>query len=428
MKGAARTGFWVAVGLALVISLGLDVFNVASGGAIDLRNRVTGVRLMEHGIDPYTYKWRYGDLEQFCDVYDNPKLPVSKTTATPALLLLHAPLAALNYRDEEFCWLCAQWFCLAGLLAIGLVASETELARRLVAAFVAAFTYTAAWRLHAERGQAYVLLALVFAGWLVLTLHRRWGVAWWTGLLAGGLVALRPTFLLLAPFVALHRRGQLPGFVLGLGLGFGAPMLLLPSCWADYFSAMQVNSHLYRNDINPRPGPQHYPGLIEGTGTDLLAAFAIIPYADASVFELLRWLRLERAWPGSEAVPAWPPLLAVGLAFAVWLWLTLRRAPESLLAGLAAWLFLADFFLPAFRNSYNDVLVLDLVIVALAARIGPDRLAQVPWGLWPCVAALPVGWWIYVQAPERVSLINLPTALFVLGAAIFVVALRRPAV
>ena len=36
--------------------------------------------------------------------------------------------------------------------------------------FVTGFTYTAAWRLHAERGQAYVLLAFLFACWLTVTL------------------------------------------------------------------------------------------------------------------------------------------------------------------------------------------------------------------------------------------------------------------
>ncbi len=102
MKGVSPLAFWSAVGLALFVSFIIDLANTNIGGAIDLRNRITGVRLLEIGINPYTYTWTRDDLDIYCDVYNNPNIPVSKTTASPALLLLHAPLAALPYRDGEF--------------------------------------------------------------------------------------------------------------------------------------------------------------------------------------------------------------------------------------------------------------------------------------------------------------------------------------
>src|SRR5476649_740345 len=166
MKGVIPAVGWVAVGLALLVSFGLDFANTAQGGAIDLRNRITGVRLLEHGIDAYHYKWREGGPEEFCDVYNNPRLPVSKTTATPALLLLHVPLAALPYRLAQFLWFFAQWLLLLETGWLGLRACATSPTRWLGALLLAGFTYTAAWRLHAERGQAYVLLAFLFAWWL----------------------------------------------------------------------------------------------------------------------------------------------------------------------------------------------------------------------------------------------------------------------
>lgn len=46
---------WIAVGLALLVSFGIDLGNVAQGGWVDMRNRITGVRLLEHGIDPYHF-------------------------------------------------------------------------------------------------------------------------------------------------------------------------------------------------------------------------------------------------------------------------------------------------------------------------------------------------------------------------------------
>src|SRR5476651_783636 len=114
MKGIMPVLGWVMVGLALLVSFGIDFSNTAQGGAIDLRNRITGLRLLEAGIDAYHYKWREGEPAAYADVYNNPKLPVSKTTATPALLMLHLPLAALPYRLAQFLWLFAQWLLLLG--------------------------------------------------------------------------------------------------------------------------------------------------------------------------------------------------------------------------------------------------------------------------------------------------------------------------
>jgi len=401
---------WVMAGLALLVSFGVDFANTAQGGAIDLRNRITGLRLLEHGIDAYHYKWREGEPEEYCDVYNNPKLPVSKTTATPALLMVNLPLAALPYRPAQFLWFFLQWLLLLGTGWLWLRACATSWQRWLVTLLFVGFTYTAAWRLHAERGQAYVLLAFLFACWLTATLDPKRGNGFHGflgGLIAGFLVALRPPFLLLVPFLALHRRGQLPGAVAGLLLGFGLPLLINSASWADYFSAMQMHSELYRNGIDPRPGPLSYPATIEGIPTDILGHFVrTIPYADFSAHALLRWL-------GFAPFPALPPLFAVAVPFAFWLWFSREEPAERLLPGLAAWFFLADLFLPAYRDSYNDVLILDVVLAGLVTA------KKFPWAAWPCVAALPLGWGVYAFAPEQAWLINLPTAFFTLGAILF---------
>jgi Na+/proline symporter len=183
---------------------------------------------------------------------------------------------------------------------------------------------------------------------------------------------------------------------------------------------MQLNSDVYRDGNNPRPGKQHYPAEIEGMSTLLMGKFAVIPYADFSVFALLRAVGVDHDWLGNQAWPAWPIFLAYGVGFVVWLGLTWRRAAEGLLAGIAAWIFLADFFLPAYRNSYNDVLMLDVVAAGIAVAAGVTSAGKIPWGIWPCAAALPVGVLVYLAAPEQVALINLPTALLTVGAVMFV--------
>jgi len=396
---------WVLVGLALVVSFGLDLGNTAQGGAIDLRNRITGARLLEHGIDAYHYKWRKGEPPEYCDPFNNPKLEVSRTTATPALLMLHLPLAPLPYRLAQFFWFFAQWLLLLGTGCLWLRACATSRQRWLVALAVAGFSYTAEWRLHAERGQAYELLAFLFACWLTATLDPKRGNGFAAGCLAGFLVALRPPFLLLAPFLALHRRGQLAGAAAGLLLGLGLPMVWQVGCWPDYFSAMQTNSVLNQTHFYPHYA-QAYPPRIEGVPTDVLAHYVPIPFAEFSFPALWNWMGLA---PLPDAVF----LLAVGVPFALWLWFSRSQRAEGLLAGVAAWFFLADLFLPAYRDSYNDVLILDVVLAGIVTA------KNFPWAAWPCLVALPLGWAVYALAPEQVWVINLPTLFFTLGAMLF---------
>jgi hypothetical protein len=314
----------------------------------------------------------------------------------------------LPYRVAQLLWFCAQWLLLLSTGWLWLRACTTRWQRWLVVLFVAGFTYTAAWRLHAERGQAYVLLAFLFACWLTATLDPKRGNGFIAGCLAGFLVALRPPFVLLVPFLALHRRGQLAGAAVGLLLGLGLPLLMNTASWNDYFSAMQTHSELYRNDFDPRPGPQSYPPRIEGIPTDILGNYVTIPYADFSAHALLRWL-------GFAPFPVLPVLLAVVAPFAFWLGLSRNQPSERLLPGLAAWLFLVDLFLPAYRDSYNDVLILNVVC------LGFLMAKEFPWAAWPGVLALPVGWAVYAFVPEQAWLIDLPTALFTLGAILFLI-------
>lgn len=405
---------WIALGLLFLISFCIDFTNVKQGGAIDLRNRITGIRLLAHGLDPYFYKWQEPEPPEYCDPYNNPLLPVSKTTATPAFLLLHLPFALLPYRLAQFLWLFLQWLCLAGTAWLWWRRCALPWERLLLAAFVVGFTYTAAWRLHAERGQSYVVLLFFFACWLAGTLDGKWGNSRWVGLLAGFLVALRPPFLLLAPFLFLHRRGQWLGAVIGLLIGIGLPLIWNADSWFKYSSAMAIHSGLYRAGTDPAPPPERFPPEIEGVSTDLLANYVTIPYADFSIHAFLRAL-------GLEPFPAWPPLLAIAAIYGAWLWWSRKKEIESLLLGLAIWYFLIDLFLPAYRNNYNDVLILNIVALGLIVS------ARVTWGLRCCLLALPMGWGIYLIAPMHDALINLPTFFLTLGAVLLLCLRSRPA-
>jgi hypothetical protein len=400
--------------VVLLLSFCLDFANVRAGGSIDLRNRITGARLLADHRDPYFYKWHEPEPAEFCDPYNNPLLPVSKTTATPAALVLNLPLALLPYRAGQWIWFLAQWLLLLGTVALWWPRCAPGWPRALLVAFAAGFTYTAAWRLHAERGQSYVLLLFLFAAWLAATLHEKGSNRFWTGLLAGFLMTLRPPFLLLAPFLIWQRRGQLAGAGVGLLLGIALPMVWGFSCWKDYHAAMDVHAWLYRSGIDPTPPPERFPPEIEGMSTDLLGNYATLPYADFSIHALLRGF-------GWEPVPAWPPLLIVASTYGAWLWWARRLTMERQLLGLAVGFFLIDLFLPAYRNNYNDVLVLNIVALGLiVSGLRPPGQRGVRatqnGGLIACFLALPAGWAIAWFAPMHDWMIDIPSFLLTLGA------------
>ena len=417
MNRTVATVGWILLGLALLFSFWLDFANTAQGGAIDLRNRITGVRLLEYDVDAFHYKWRLGDADIFCDVYNNPNMTVNKTTVTPTLLLVHAPEALLPYRLGQFSWFLFQWAMLVGTGWLWLRACTEPWQRWLVAAFVVGFTYTDAWRLHAERGQSYVVLTFFFAWWLRRTLDPKTSNGPFAGFLAGLLVALRPPFGLVLPFLALHRRGQLLGAAAGLLLGVGGPMLLHPATWVEYDRAMHTHAVEYIEGFHIDPGQREFPPRIEGVPTDIIGFFVkSIPFGQFSIHGLLLRLHVEPVGPGQDArasLVMFSAVLLVIVPFCVWLWWS-RKLPFAYLAiGTAAWYFLADLFLPDYRGCYDDVFIINVVAAGIVTA------TRIPCGVWPCLLALPVGWAVYAFEFDRPWAINLPTALYTAGAILF---------
>jgi hypothetical protein len=391
----------------LLASFIIDGLNVEQGGSIDYRNRVTGARLLAAGLNPYTYKWNRDDPEIYCDLYNNPKLPVSKTTVTPTMLTLTMGEAALPYRIDQWFWFLGQWTLLLGTAWLWWRRCDSFGQRALLGVMVTGLTYTDAWRLHVERGQSYVLLLFLFAFWLTGML-RSTRPRFLTGFALGLLTTLRPPFLLLLPFVAWRQRGQIAGAATGLLLGLVVPLFFSRAIWSDYFSAMQVHSELYRHAIDPLPGEHPYPPIIEGIPTDTLANYVAIPYADFSAHALLRGL-------GLEPVPALPVLVPGLVLLGGWAWLARRQPENRFLLGLAVGMFLIDLLLPAYRDSYNDVLALNILALGLVTA---PRFSS---GIALALLALLAGVVIYVVAPTPAWVIDIPSFLFTLSALAFLV-------
>jgi hypothetical protein len=407
-------GFTV-LALALLASFGIDAWNAGQGGAIDLRNRITGARLMSAGIDPYTYKWTHGDPEIYCDPYNNPHMSVSKTTSTPALLALSLPWAALPYRSAQYLWFVTQWALLLGTGWFWWRMGRDRAQRIVLAVIFAAFTFGVGWRLHAERGQCYIVLTFLLTLWLAGTLRagRKWAFA--AGFVAGLLAVSRPPCLLLLPVLAWRRRDQIWGMGTGVVLGVFVPMLFLGAIWTDYGSGMQQHGYYYLNALFPRPGPQTFPSMVEFLPTTVLAYYVPIAYSDASIHVLLRAL-------GREPAPGLGVFLIAAVPFAVWGWRAARRLElPRLLLGLAAWMYLLDFFLPAYRNSYNDVLALTFLLlgVLVAPRYWLPHIST--------AVGLIAGLYVYINSPEVVWEIDLSAMFFALSAVLYLFAPARGA-
>jgi len=406
MKRALTMGLSAAVLLAFLVSMGLDFVNTTRSGATDLRGRIVGVRLLEHGLDPYTYKWHEGAPPEYCIASDNPNSPVSGVTVTPALLMLHAPLALLPYGYARFLFLALQWLLLAGTCCLWLRASATSWQRWFIVLFATGFTYTVAWRLHSERGQAYLLLTFVFACWLTATLNPKWNNNFVAGCLAGFLAALRPTYLIIAPFLLMHRRNQLAGWAVGLLLGVALPLLMSPVGWSDFFGGMQIHFALYRAGIHFPHTASNFPAAIEGMPATLLAGYLPIPVHDFSGYGLLRQL-------GFMAVPGLLMNLAIAVPLVLWLWWTRRESAGRLLPAMAAWLLLVDLFQPAPRYSYYDVIILNVVFAGLVTT------EKIPRAILPFVLGILLGWVVYYLQPGRPAWIDLPEDFFTIGAIMF---------
>jgi len=391
--------FWGALALLVLAmcSFVLDWTLVSESGSIDYRNRITGVRLLVSGQDPYHTKWIPGDPGRLCDPYDNPKLQITKTTVTPAMLVTSLPWANMLYPKLQVLWLIAQWGMLVGLWYLWFWwPGHTPRSRCWWSLLVVGFTYTLAWRHHVDRGQGYLLWALLLSVWMRLGLAKPTKAnGWLPGLLGGLLVCLRPPLLLvIAPFIFLRRRNQWLGAVTGLLLGLGAPVLMKPTVWGDYARAMNTWSTVYLTHSEPRPGQRAFPPEIEGMPVDHLASYKVNQFADTSVF------RLFYSW-GWKAVPAGVALALLCLGFSLWLWMSRGACDAGILLGLAAWSFLADAFLPAYRYPYDDVMILNtFALFPLIYRMG--RTFQ-----WMTLLATLLGiltanihpserWWIYL--------------------------------
>lgn len=350
---------------ALLAAWGLivDVLHTARGGSIDLRNRVTGVRVAADHRDPYSYKWSPADGEGYQDPFNAPDSPVSHTTVTPMTLAAFLPFKNLNYHLTQWLWLLVEY----GSLSAGFYAWAHGTAREhwlWGGLLTCLYCLTPHWRLHVDRGQSYVVYAALFL--MMFRFARLQGKKgpWLEGLTGSLLTLLRPTFGLTLG-IGVARRGRRGIIAAGAGLILWAvlPVLLAGTAiWRNYFHAMSVQARIYLDHQTFAPARFAAKDSIEGIPIDHFWNLPRIPFADTSIYKLISF-----QLPPHLLLGGWAVLAALaGMVF-------IRRretAAPRFWWAVSAWLLIGDYLLPAYRYNYNHILLWPMLLLGLNALTG----------------------------------------------------------
>ena len=421
--------------LLVLLSLAVSIDDVRTSGGEDLRPHVLGARAMLAGLDPYTYEATPETPEELQD-HTRFAGRITRSTYTPAMLFLYGPLCGLPWGLQRALWAALEWAAL--LFSILLLAGSLRRSRDRVAFLLVANLFFAAsyfFRLHVERGQAYVFLVLLLTAWSTRLLAAR-GDLFWPGLALGAAIALRPTLVVIVPIAWLAglRRTSAGAVVGALALvGLTLPLVGL-SGWLGFLRHADLIGRWSMHDAatmavlgKPLPAPailegadfsRYLPGL-----SGNLTLWSVLAYLVHGSSRAAAWLR-ETGGLLSKVVAA----IAVLVPVAVCLRGGLReRALSTRLALSLVVALLVDYCLPV-RVSYADVLFLPpLALLArglLSRRVPRVFALLVLAGLVCGVFLLTVAWRVgYPGALLRAALVTAG----LLGAAVWLSHGRRTA-
>jgi hypothetical protein len=163
----------------------------------DLRNRVTGARLMEDVKDPYYYKWKPSDSLKYYEPNDYRGLIVSSSTASPFFHRLMSPLNHFSFLTIAWIWLGLEYFFLLLFVFIGIYFCDSYARKSFILLLSGGFLLTDAWITHVLVGQMYIFIAVIlFIVSSVLIHSKKSKYHLWLGVLAAATILIRPPVLL----------------------------------------------------------------------------------------------------------------------------------------------------------------------------------------------------------------------------------------
>jgi hypothetical protein len=352
----------ILVILALIISvLGfiVDFSNTLNYGAVDLRNRVVGARLLLEGKDPYYFKWQPGMPDTLLDPLDDPKRMVSRVTVPPTVLMVQAPLARLNYLTQKIIWFLLQWGLFIGTVIIFYKLATSPIKRNLLLIIsLLFFSGSYFWRFHVERGQIYILYVFLLscAYWLA---QKPFKTFKYNHILSGFLVGLtasfRPPVVLMFIPMFLYNQwqlliGSIVGILSGLFISFAFAGTFI---WKNYLSAIKGyaepssgNSLGNSSNVNIT-----YPEQIEGMNN--VAKYINFTSRDTSFINFFQ-LKL-----GLNIDPRIFLILLIVVLLVISLFIYKNRRDVNtinlvFISGVFIYL-ISEYFIPTPRSTYNNV-------------------------------------------------------------------------
>lgn len=232
--------FWIRVTVivfTIIVIAGVltrTIGDLRSYPGIDLRAKVVGARLLIRGMDPY-YDSRY-------EVHPDHLRMLAENTYSPALLILYAPLCEISWNTQRIAYFCLDWLSILLCFLFLLRAFPPGAYRAyLWLAFVLMFIASSGFRLHLERGQYYIELALLIC--LAASCLLREYDSWLGSLPLALLVLLRPTYAICVLGLIVLRRFRLAAIASSLCLLLFVLTLPLAgiSGWKNYFKEIHAN-------------------------------------------------------------------------------------------------------------------------------------------------------------------------------------------
>jgi hypothetical protein len=335
----------------------------------DLRNRVTGARMIKDGRSPYFYKWRKGDGLRYYDPENFNSVRPANMTSTPVLYRLLSPLAELPQSIISVCWLVLEYLILAGITLFALYRARSGLQKQLVLLVFLLALLTNGWKEQVANGQTYLLVPLFAMLFLVFWEkddHPVWAIA--AGIAAACLVLIRVnTLLFFLPFLFMtrwHTRSWLLVFFIPIGL-FTAWTLSTAherGLWRDYFANVSEATTLNQAEHPALQVNEPDPRFPVWEGVDTMESYRYMQappariYSENGNFFVFYKLVFHRTLPvATLALLSFLLVVSLGALFYFH-----HRVPDSPQLPAAAvfgfcLFMIADLFSPIYRHQYYTV-------------------------------------------------------------------------
>lgn len=341
--------------LMACIGVYIDACNTLKYGGIDLRNRVVGARLLVGGHDPYYFKWNEEYSDRYLDLIDRPEFAVNRVTVPPTVLMMYSFFSNWDYKQLRIFWFIVQWMSL--LLCMYLLASRCQTKEKALLVWISGLFLIACsdfWRFHVERGQVYILYSLLLAiSYYLLGIKHKYS-DFLSGVITGFAIGFRlPIALMAIPVIYFRKFSMLAGMAVGCASSICITLIYFGiKPWISYFTAMYEHGliHLYillGGKLNPLTNIQ----LVENMDISNFYPFLEVDTSLQGVFGYS-----DIALSSSSLLIIFSILLTCLIIYLVIHEKRIEQSDELIFLLGTSIILVAEFFIPAFRFTYNNVI------------------------------------------------------------------------